>query len=228
MKQFSEAEIVQTYQAHVNKPADYYAKFERLPVERNDKAWRWEGHDFPRVWCVLDFQDWLEKHALRHFPRVLATCLADPELEFVTWDKLVVAEYDSSGRNDLHTLDLEEKDFDFIVFNQTLEHLYNPFAAVANLYRHLKAGGYLFTSVPTINIPHLMPFHYNGFTPMGLCMLMKAAGFEVVELGFWGNLEYIKLIFQTGLWPDYRQLWHDGKIANEPGRNAQCWILVRK
>ena len=71
--------------------------------------------------------------------------------------------------------------FDFFLFNQTLEHLYNPFHAVENIYKIVKPGGYVFTSVPTLNIPHMTPVHFNGFTPMGLAMLFLSAGFEIVD-----------------------------------------------
>jgi hypothetical protein len=98
-----------------------------------------------------------------------------------------------------------------------------------NLKEHLKEGGYMFTSMPTINIPHMLPFHYNGYTPLGLCMLMKSVGLEVVELGYWGNYDYISKLFKTHNWPSYEDLIDkDGNIPNEQNNEVQCWILVRK
>ena len=114
------------------------------------------------------------------------------------------------------------------MFHQTIEHLYNPFICLKNLHKHLKDGGYLFTSVPTINIPHLVPFHFNGYTPMGLCMLMMSCGFNIKELGFWGNEDYINYIFKNNKWPDYKELMKNGLIKNEKNKEAQCWILVQK
>jgi len=46
-----------------------------------------------------------------------------------------------------------------------IEHLYNPFMAMENIYKYIKPGGYVYTSVPTINIPHMTPIHYNGYNP---------------------------------------------------------------
>jgi hypothetical protein len=87
----------------------------------------------------------------------------------------------------------------------------------------------LFTSVPTINIPHMVPFHFNGYTPIGLCMLMKSVGFEIVELGYWGNFKYISELFNKHNWPSYEQLIDDNNnITNEPKNVVQCWILVKK
>jgi 2-polyprenyl-3-methyl-5-hydroxy-6-metoxy-1,4-benzoquinol methylase len=53
-----------------------------------------------------------------------------------------------------------KNEFDFFIFSQTLEHLYNPFEAVKQIYEIVKPGGYVFTSVPTLNIPHMI--HING------------------------------------------------------------------
>jgi SAM-dependent methyltransferase len=128
----------------------------------------------------------------------------------------------------LHTLSLD-KQFDFFIFNQTIEHLYNPFMCIQNIFNVVKPGGYVFTSVPTINIPHMEPFHFNGYTPMGLAMLFKSAGFEVVEIGQWGNHDYICKSFDNPhRWPGYNDLQKDNKVKNERGNECQCWILVRR
>jgi hypothetical protein len=73
-----------------------------------------------------------------------------------------------------------------------------------------------------------MPFHFNGFTPMGLCLLMKSCGFKIKEIGFWGNRQYINHIFEYNEWPDYRKLIENGIIKNEKDKNVQCWILAQK
>jgi len=39
-----------------------------------------------------------------------------------------------------------------------------------------------------------MPFHFNGLTPSGLAMLFKTANFEIVEIGQWGNYDYISKV----------------------------------
>jgi len=227
MNLFNEQYITESFRKHVIKDRSYFEKYEKLPLEFNNKKWKWEGKDFPRVWCVLDFKEWIKKHKIDHFSNVLATCDSDPELEYISYDKISFAEY-SNGQNDLHTLDLPKKDFDFVIFNQTLEHLYNPLVAMMNIYDHMAKGAYLFTSVPTINIPHMLPFHYGGLTPIGLSLLCETVGLKTIELGMWGNLDYIKYIFSNQTWPDYRVLIKDGIIKNEPVNHAQCWILARK
>ena len=125
--------------------------------------------------------------------------------------------------NDLHTFVASEK-HDFFVFNQTLEHVYNPFLVVENICKNIIKGGYVFTSVPTINIPHDTPFNFSMWYPMGLAILFISAGFEVVEIGQWGNATYITQLFQTQGWPDIYQCG----TTNEEKNIVQCWILAKK
>jgi hypothetical protein len=226
-KQFTEAEISKIYNNYVKKSPAYFLKYAKLPIELNDKTWKWENKDFSRIPCILDFREWINRYGLGHFENVLSTCKDDPELEYISYDKIRFIPYENK-KNDLHTLNLDEKNFDFIIFSQTLEHLYNPFIAVENLYAHLEEGGYLFTSVPTLNIPHLVPAHFWGLTPMGLCVLMKSIGFDIIEIGYWGNADYIRILFETHSWPDYRALSTNGIIPNEAWNNVQTWILARK
>ena len=40
-------------------------------------------------------------------------------------------------------------------------------------------GGLFFTSVPALSIPHMEPFHFGSFTPVGLAVALESAGFEV-------------------------------------------------
>ena len=94
---------------------------------------------------------------------------------------------------------------------------------------HLKPWGDLYTTVPTINIPHMMPFHFWSITPIGLCLLCKSVGFEILECGYWGNNEYIKYIFDNNDWPTTDDVKNEkGFIENNLVCQAQTWILVKK
>jgi len=89
-------------------------------------------------------------------------------MEFITADKINEYSYlyNSNIENDLHKFINIEK-CDFFLFSQTIEHLYNPFIAIKNIYDNLNDNGYVFTSVPTNVIPHDTPFHFANWTPMG-------------------------------------------------------------
>ena len=71
----------------------------------------------------------------------------------------------------------------------------------------------------------MTPIQFNGFTPMGLAMLFKTANFEIIEIGQWGNYEYISKLFDTHTWPGFNKL---NDFTNVEKNVVQCWILVRK
>lgn len=154
------------------------------------------------------------------------TFINDPELDYFNKNNVVEMKY---PEYDLHKYYEEfENKFELFIFCQTLEHLYNPLDSLKNIYKYIKEGGYVFTNVPTLNIPHLTPFHYGGFTPMGLAVLFIQAGFEIIEIGQWGNLEYITKLFSSHSWPTIKDLNKNNIILNEEKNVCQCWILVKK
>jgi len=224
---FTEEQLNEIYYKKVKLPYDYFIKHEILPEKcpLSIMKYSWDGMDYPRTHCVLDFQEWIKKYNLEHVEHLAITARGDPELEFVKYTKCTELFYPPY---DLHTFNHIDQ-YDFFIFNQTIEHLHNPFLAVKNIYNSLKPGGYVFTSVPTINIPHSTPIHFNGYNPMGLTLLFMSAKFEVIEIGQWGNLEYIKKLFETHGWPDRKALLGErGSITNEERNVCQCWILAKK
>lgn len=226
MKYFTEDELQNLYWRKVKKNGGwYFHKYENLPP-CPVKAWNysWSGKDFPRNWAILDFKEWIQNYGIK--AESLAFTCDDPELEFIEAKEKVRLEYPP---HDLHTIGDQFKEaFDFFLFNQTLEHLYNPYHAVEQIFKTLKPNGYVFTSVPTLNIPHMVPIHFTGFTPMGLAVLFESAGFEVVEVGQWGNYDYISKLWATHTWPSYDELNRNNHVSNEERNVCQCWILARK
>ena len=226
-KVYSPGEIVALYNAHVVKEPTYYTKWRDFRAHLIDGRFGNfdpAGHDASRIFCLFDFKEWISKYRIRS-KNALFTWVTDPEIEFLPHERMTAIPYHAvTNRNDLHTLDLPCKTYDFVLFSQTLEHLYDPFISVWNLREHMRSGGYIFTSVPTLNIPHMTPFHFQHLTPMGLVMLFKRAGFDVVELGVWGNLDYATRVLSTYDWPDIYAV----SSENDPKHPAQCWILARK
>jgi SAM-dependent methyltransferase len=232
MKLFTEKDIIDTYNQHVVKEPSYFNKVdERYQTLSKEDKDRWFDKDFPRLASIFDFQDWVDKYKLKQVDNLLATCNTDPELEYIKSNNTVFCDYSENKKYDLHTLDLEFKKYDLIIFNQTLEHLYNPFISMQSLYNHLKVGGYLYTTVPTLNIPHMVPFHFWGITPIGMCMLSKSVGFDVLECGYWGNLKYINYIFSHSGWPTTADVMENsGVITNDSSLTcqSQTWVLLKK
>jgi len=224
---FSHDEIVKIYNEKVKLPDSYFKKYENLP-KCPVRMWdyNWGNHDFPRVWCVLDFIEWIKKYNIT-IQHLGYTCNIDPELEFLIPLRYTLVSYPPY---DLHTISnyINKNEFDFFLFNQTIEHLHNPFEAIKQIYNIVKPGGYVFTSVPTLNIPHITPIHFNGYTPMGLAMLFKSANFEILEIGQWGNFNYISKLWSTHKWPGYDELNNNNIVENDERNVCQCWILARK
>jgi len=229
LKLFTEEQIIETYKKYVLKDQEYYKKVDQKYKNLTDfQKQKIINHDFPRVASLFDFEDWIQKYHLKKVNSLLSTSKDDIELTYLEVDYIEFCEY-QYGTNDLHTLNLKKKDFDFVIFNQTLEHLYNPFLAMKTLYDHLKPGGYLYTTVPTINIPHMMPFHFWGITPLGLCMLSKSVGFEICECGQWGGYSYLGYMFTYGEWPGHEVVFNpNGIIENSELCQAQTWVLIQK
>ena len=138
----SEEEIVELYETYVKKPKEYFKKSNEEYHKLSDsEKYEWSQKDFPRLASLFDYREWIEKYDLKHVNKLLSTCSHDFELKYITYDHVKFCEYFKDKKFDLHILDLEEKNYDFIIFNQTLEHLYNPFISLSNLYNHLNKGG---------------------------------------------------------------------------------------
>ena len=222
---FTESQINDIYNSKVKKSDLYFSRQLRTcPV----KAWNynWKDHDAPRCFCIIDFIERIHKYNLTHIKTLNTTSKNDPEMEFITADKINEYSYlyNNNIENDLHKFINREK-CDFFIFNQTIEHLYNPFVAIKNIYDNLNEDGYVFTSVPTNVIPHDTPFHFANWTPMGLAMLFKSMGFEIKEMGQWGNRNYINRSF--GVTHDFPDIFKCGS-HNEELNVCGCWILAQK
>jgi len=233
MKNFEVEEIHKIYNKIKLSP-DYFRKYEKIRDSLDLVDWSKQriGHseaemDVGRLFCIMDFIEWVKKYNISPEKALLTS--DDPELPYIQCHQTTMIDYDRDKKYDLHTLDLEEKNFDFFIFSQTLEHLYNPFLAVEKISNHLKSGAWLFTSVPTVNIPHMTPIHFEHFSPMGLAMLFEVHGFEVMEIGHYGSKKYINYIFDKLSWPKYQDMMDkEGKIENDPNMPCQSWILTKK
>jgi len=225
--------IYDTYVVPNVLPSDKYVP---LPIEKNNKPWRWDNADFPRIIALLEFDEYVTTHKL-HFEKALAFnsigAHGDPEYAYLSCENVVNIDYESNPEVfDLHNLQLDDTDFDFCMINQTLEHVYNPVKCLENIHKHLRPGGVFYCNVPVVNIPHTTPHHhYTGYTPTGLGCVAEAAGFEIMSIGTWGNREYILKLFAEGKTQD----WPTMKTMNttNPGLNdADCpvitWIFARK
>jgi SAM-dependent methyltransferase len=93
---------------------------------------------------------------------------------------------------------VEDGRFDYIVFNQTLEHLKEPKLALAELYRVLAPGGRILCTVPFFFEEHEKPYDFFRYTQFAHQYLFTQAGFRVERVewveGFFATCGYM---FQT-------------------------------
>jgi SAM-dependent methyltransferase len=77
---------------------------------------------------------------------------------------------------------LPEASFDLVLCTQVVEHCVDPWAALRELHRIIRPGGYLLWTVPQVWFYHPHPLDNWRFTPEGVARLSETAGFEVVQL----------------------------------------------
>jgi SAM-dependent methyltransferase len=206
----------------INFNEKYYNKYVPLPMELNNKVWRWEGKDFPRVIALLEFREFMLEYN-RTFENVLSfnaiTPNDDPEYEYINYLHRDNYNYDDNETFDIHTVVLPKKDYDFAMLNQTIEHLYDPKTALVNIYNHMKSGGMFYANVPINGIPHNTPFQfYMGITAVGLGALVEMAGFKILKLGQWGNKKYLK--------QSYEKTWNDYNYSTDAGFNQMDYPVI--
>ena len=215
-------EIYEKY-VKINDTTEYRNKYVPLPMHLNDGKWKWEKKDFARVIALLEFREWMS-FTNKKFNSVLsfgsyAAPVYDPEYEYLQYRERWDLNYEHSVNWDLHTLLLTRKDFDFVMINQVIEHLYNPILALQNIYKYMAVGGIFYANVPVNNIPHSTPYHYyTGITPVGLGVMLELAGFEILKIGQWGSKEYLK--------QSYDHIWSDYTYSSTPGKNDMDCPLI--
>ena len=229
-QKITDQEIMEIYNQFIkiNYNNEYKLRYVPLPMHKNNLPWQWKNKDFPRIISLLEFERFVLANNISSQKALAINGAADPEWYYLSTKKIVSTNYAKNpAKYDLQTLDLEEKDFDFIMANQTFEHIYDPVLCLKNIYNHMRPGGILYFNVPTNGIPHSTPFHhYTGFTPAGIGAIVKAAGFEILSIGQWGNLEYLIKAFKTKSFLDYRALKNPG--FNDFGCPIITWIFAIK
>jgi len=95
---------------------------------------------------------------------------------------------------DLKSIPVKDCRFDFIIFNQVMEHLPDPQLVLAELYRVLKAGGKMIYTGPLFYEEHEQPYDFYRYTQFGLRHLFNSTGFLIERLdwleGYFGTVGY--------------------------------------
>lgn len=95
---------------------------------------------------------------------------------------------------DLKSIPTAGDRFDFVVFNQVMEHLPEPQLVLNELFRVLKPGGRMIYTGPLFYEEHEQPYDFFRYTQFGLKHLFGTSGFEIQRLewleGFLGTMAY--------------------------------------
>lgn len=95
---------------------------------------------------------------------------------------------------DIAAIPVESESFDFVLLNQTLEHVPEPKAVLKELHRVLKPGGHILYTGPFYYEEHEVPYDFYRYSQFGLRHLFCEAGFEIQKLewleGYFGTLGY--------------------------------------
>lgn len=95
---------------------------------------------------------------------------------------------------DLGRIPVENGRFDFIIFNQVMEHLSEPQIVLSELHRVLKPGGRMIYTGPLFYEEHEQPYDFYRYTQFGLRHLFSRAGFAIDRIewleGYFGTVGY--------------------------------------
>ena len=82
---------------------------------------------------------------------------------------------------DGHIFPFQDNEFDAILCNQVLEHVFNPDEFLSEIYRVMKPGGKMVLTVPFVWDEHEQPYDYARYSSFGLRALCEKNGFKVIE-----------------------------------------------
>jgi SAM-dependent methyltransferase len=85
------------------------------------------------------------------------------------------ADYFYDGRR----LPFQEGEFDTIICNEVLEHVFEPNEFVIELNRVLRDGGTLVLTAPFVWDEHAQPYDYARYSSFGLRHLLRKHGFDI-------------------------------------------------
>lgn len=82
---------------------------------------------------------------------------------------------------DGETFPLSDNEFDSIICNQVLEHVFKPDQFLKEVHRVLKDGGNLLLTVPFVWDEHEQPNDYARYSSFGLKFLLEKNGFSIIH-----------------------------------------------
>jgi SAM-dependent methyltransferase len=95
---------------------------------------------------------------------------------------------------DLSSIPVEDERFDFVIFNQTLEHVPEPCDVLRELNRVLKPGGRMICTAPLFYEEHEQPYDFYRYTQFAYRHMLAKTGFTIESIdwleGYVGTVAY--------------------------------------
>ena len=76
----------------------------------------------------------------------------------------------------------KNEEFDSVITNQVLEHVFNPDEFLSEINRVMKPKGKLLLTVPFVWDEHEQPYDYARYSSFGLKALLEKSGFKIISL----------------------------------------------
>jgi ubiquinone/menaquinone biosynthesis C-methylase UbiE len=90
--------------------------------------------------------------------------------------------------SDITAIPVEDGSFDAVMCTEVLEHVPDPVAALRELTRVLKPGGYLLITAPFASITHFAPYHFaSGLSRFFYEHHLKQMNYDIQEIFHNGN-----------------------------------------
>ena len=95
---------------------------------------------------------------------------------------------------DLSHIPVEDNRYDYIIFNQVMEHLPEPCLVARELNRVLRPGGKMLYTAPLFYEEHEAPYDFYRYTRHGVEHIFTKAGFSIDRIswleGYFGTMGY--------------------------------------
>jgi SAM-dependent methyltransferase len=82
---------------------------------------------------------------------------------------------------DGRTFPFKDSEFDNVIFNQVLEHVFNPDEFLNEVFRTLRPGGKILVTAPFMWDEHEQPFDYARYSSFGIRHLLQKHGFTIIK-----------------------------------------------